>query len=258
MYLNKNENFKNSIMLSEELKKLIDASLTDGVLTDKERAVIRKRALAENVDPDEVDLLLDSEVQKIQQKKQNDVAKVRKCPNCGAVISGIEVVCPECGYKLTGKAINSTRELADKINAIMTSNEEQYTKIVTTKDEKGNEHTNNLGEENRRKAINQLIRSFPIPNTEEDLLEFLMTMSSDVKSSGDDDELHAAYLAKYKECVTKAKVLFQGNPKFDAAMESTKISWWQGLSSTTRILIILLASFAIMGIIGVLCSICGQ
>ena len=55
-------------MFSEDLSKLIEASLVDGVITDQERAVIRKRALLEGVDPDEVDLLLDAEVQKITKK----------------------------------------------------------------------------------------------------------------------------------------------------------------------------------------------
>lgn len=42
-------------MFSKELQQLINASLTGGDLTDKEREVIRKRALLEGIDPDEVD-----------------------------------------------------------------------------------------------------------------------------------------------------------------------------------------------------------
>ena len=51
-------------MFSEELNKLIEAAFVDGVLTDKERSVILKRAKAEGADLDEVELLLDAEVQK--------------------------------------------------------------------------------------------------------------------------------------------------------------------------------------------------
>lgn len=51
-------------MFSEELNKLIEAAFVDGVLTEKERAVILKRAKAEGADLDEVELLLDAEVQK--------------------------------------------------------------------------------------------------------------------------------------------------------------------------------------------------
>ena len=49
-------------MYSDDLKKLIDAALVDGVITDKERFVIRKHAISEGVDPDEVDILLDAEL----------------------------------------------------------------------------------------------------------------------------------------------------------------------------------------------------
>ena len=45
-------------MLSEELNKLIEAALIDGIITEKERSVIKKRAIAEGVDPDEIDILL--------------------------------------------------------------------------------------------------------------------------------------------------------------------------------------------------------
>ena len=37
-------------MFSKELEEIIEAALADGVLTDKERAVLHKRALAEGVD----------------------------------------------------------------------------------------------------------------------------------------------------------------------------------------------------------------
>jgi hypothetical protein len=195
-------------MLSEELQKLVEASLTDGVLTDKERAIIRKRALLEGVDPDEVDLLLDSEVQKIQQQKQKDVAKVRKCPNCGAIISGLEVVCPDCGYKLSGEIVSSAQKLADKINEIMTSNDPMYLEVVKRKYNGGDgEEVIKIGEKRREKAINKLVDSFPIPNTEEDLFEFLLMM----RSSG--------YNSKYRECISRAKLLFPNSPKIKEIIE---------------------------------------
>ena len=74
-------------MFSKELQQLIEASLVDGVLTEKERTVIRKRALLEGVDPDEVDVILDAELSKISiAKSPKKHGEVRKCPNCGAVI----------------------------------------------------------------------------------------------------------------------------------------------------------------------------
>ena len=52
-------------LIPEELQALIDQYLTDGVLTEKERAVILKKGEGMGLDRDEIDLYLDAEVQKI-------------------------------------------------------------------------------------------------------------------------------------------------------------------------------------------------
>lgn len=98
-------------MFSEELNKLIEASLVDGVITDQERAVIRKRALLEGVDPDEVDLMLDAEIQKIRQKQQEAVAKVKKCPACGEIMPALSGTCPSCGHTVAVSKDDANQEL---------------------------------------------------------------------------------------------------------------------------------------------------
>lgn len=98
-------------MFSEDLQKLIEASLVDGVITDQERAVIRKRALLEGVDPDEVDLMLDAEVQKIRKKQEEAVAKVKKCPACGEIIPALSGVCPSCGHAVAVTKNDANQEL---------------------------------------------------------------------------------------------------------------------------------------------------
>lgn len=57
-------------MFSKELEEVIEAALADGVLTDKERAVLHKRAAAEGVDLDELDVVIDGRLAKA--KKQED------------------------------------------------------------------------------------------------------------------------------------------------------------------------------------------
>ncbi len=62
-------------MFSEELNKLIEAALADGVITNKERTIILKRAKAEGIDPDEVEIYLDAELhKKTMQNKRNAIA----------------------------------------------------------------------------------------------------------------------------------------------------------------------------------------
>lgn len=104
-------------MFSKELQQLIEASLVDGVLTDQERAVIRKRALLDGVDPDEVDVLLDAELQRIRQKQEEAVAKVKKCPNCGEIIPALSGVCPSCNYVISATK-KEDKELVDIVRSI--------------------------------------------------------------------------------------------------------------------------------------------
>lgn len=56
------------ILILEEIEALIQQYLTDGVLTDKERQVILRKAEGVGLDRDEIDLYLDAEVQKIDQQ----------------------------------------------------------------------------------------------------------------------------------------------------------------------------------------------
>ena len=108
-------------MFSEELKQLIEASLVDGVLTQEERGIIVKRAIAEGNDPAEVNLLLDAEVQKIKQRRQANAPKLNKCPACGEMLPALTGICPSCGYDVSqdnqNKELNT---LIEQINLSMT------------------------------------------------------------------------------------------------------------------------------------------
>jgi hypothetical protein len=54
-------------MYSEKLEKLITFALADGVLTDKKRQVLLKNAEAEGIDPDEFEMVLDGMLYEKQQ-----------------------------------------------------------------------------------------------------------------------------------------------------------------------------------------------
>ncbi|MBO6190753.1 MAG: hypothetical protein J6N92_08140 [Alloprevotella sp.] len=89
-------------MFSNALEQLINAAVTDGKLTDQERAVITRRAIAEGHDPQEVALIIDARLQALRQQQQAARPQVKKCPACGGILSGLETRCPSCGYQLGG------------------------------------------------------------------------------------------------------------------------------------------------------------
>ena len=101
----------------EELNILIQQYLTDGVLTDKERQVILKKAEGMGLDRDEVDLYLDAEVQKIDQQTDAIVCKSKgkACPYCGAPIPQLADKCPECGQFVTPEASEELKEILNQL-----------------------------------------------------------------------------------------------------------------------------------------------
>lgn len=178
---------------SQALEEVIEAALADGVLTDKERAVLHKRAAQEGVDPDELDVVIEGRLAKM--KRETDWLKpappasekrgnIVKCPSCGAPIEAGAVSCKECGYVFTNVAANrSSEKLAEKISFLLHS--------------KANE--NHIVEE---------IKNFPLPTGKEDLMEFIASMDAKRKEQG---PLQQAYRAKFNEAITKAKTFFSND-----------------------------------------------
>ncbi len=232
-------------MFSEDLSKLIEASLVDGVITDQERAVIRKRALLEGVDPDEVDLLLDAEVQKITKKPLTEKqGNIKKCPACGAIYEAGDVKCSQCGYTFVNVAANqSSVILAKKLEKIISG--------FNKKDEDGELDTDRLDD-----LLGSAIRNFPVPTSKEDLLEFIPSMESKWSSTSTDSECQKeAYKAKYYECLAKAKALFGNDPHFQYFFEhedqmKKKLFVWSRMTNEKKFLMGLLCLFAF-------CLLCG-
>ena len=204
-------------MFSKELEEVIEAALADGVLTDKERAVLQKRAQAEGVDSDELDVVIEGRLAK--KKKEEDwlrpappraaesskVGNVKKCPNCGAQYQPGTGKCPECGHLFQNMEGNSSaQKMAEGIQHIMDEN-------VALLD------VFNIG---RFKKMERFISDFPIPNTKDDMLEFIMSLDSKRKMR-DSNGLQSAYNAKYKEVIKKAKIYFAGDQQVESAIRMT-------------------------------------
>ena len=68
-------------MYSKELEELIESVLADGVVTDQERTVLRKRAQACGEDPDEVMIVVDGRLAKMKKASAPTTPTVDKRGN---------------------------------------------------------------------------------------------------------------------------------------------------------------------------------
>ena len=105
---------------------------------------------------------------------------IHKCPLCGEILNSFVLTCPSCGYDIRGKkSSDSVHEFAIRL---LQSNDEKQ-KIM-------------------------LIRSFPIPNSKEDILEFVILASTNIENKMD-NELSDAWQAKFEQAYQKASLLFK-------------------------------------------------
>lgn len=139
--------------------------------------------------------------------------ELHKCPNCGELLNAFEASCPACGYELRGsRAANAVRELSTKLEAIEKSREQSKSHSLIGK-LYGSD--GQIGKTDEQKI--SLIRSFSIPNTKEDIFEFMILASSniDAKLYGitnysimtvSQREVSDAWYAKFGQAYEKAKI----------------------------------------------------
>ena len=138
-------------MFSERLEKLIQSSLQDGILTDQEKAAIIKRAKAEGEDIDEVEIYIDSLLQKRQKELNNSDVK----------------------REANTKQSYSMQILSKRLNAISLTDDELKEIEKAAPAVKAGKRSDFLVS----KQIN-MITTFPVPNTKEDIIDFLSTSIS--------------------------------------------------------------------------------
>ena len=175
-------------MFSKELENLIQATLEDGKLEDNEKAALVKRAQKEGVDLDELEIYINSILQRRQRElnQKNDALeaeyeKKKKeaigpvCPKCGKQVPPMTLKC-DCGYEFTNNKSNSSVQLLfEKISKIQ-SQPFSNTNSVTP------EYRGEMKQ--RTEQILSLIQLCPVPNTKEDIIEFLSLAISNSKLKG--------------------------------------------------------------------------
>ncbi len=142
---------------------------------------------------------------------------IYKCPNCGDVIPSFHRNCPRCGFELREtKASSAVNEFARKIEELEALRKEEkshggiFDRVVSISTSSSID-----------KQIISLIKNFTVPNTKEDLLEFMILATSNIEAGAYNQyngvkprklELNEAWLSKAKQVYQKAKSSY-GNEK---------------------------------------------
>lgn len=115
-----------------------------------------------------------------EKRKTAYQGKLFKCPNCGEVLNSFEMNCPTCGYEIRGaKATESISDLEYRLEAAKTVEEKA-----------------------------SIIRHFPIPNTKEDIIEFLILASTNADEKLD-NEISSAWVVKLEQVIQKARLIIK-------------------------------------------------
>lgn len=150
---------------------------------------------------------------------------IHKCPNCGEVLDSFCSSCPTCGYELRDVSSSSsihelTRKLEEISSQKMPAYEEKKSvlKKLVGKDFKKEDEAKEMQkrfEQQKQQEMASLISNFTIPNSREDILEFLILAASniDTKNSMNDD-VTTAWITKLDQVYQKAELSMRDHPDF--------------------------------------------
>ena len=136
--------------------------------------------------------------------------KIYKCPNCGETLRSFVRNCPTCGFELRGtKATSAVREFALKLEAIESRREYERPRGLFSR----TANLDRIAKTDEQKI--SLIQSFSVPNTKEDMLEFMILATSNVNMrsydstntniSKSEKAINDAWMSKIKQVYEKAK-----------------------------------------------------
>ena len=152
---------------------------------------------------------------KLEQEKAAEAA--HKCPKCGQPLSGITAVCPLCGYEIRNvKTASAITELTKEINKL---NQRRNTVTDAIAAKISGRHENPTDEK-----IASLIQNFVVPNTKEEIFEFMILaagfmdakfLAGKQKVSELADIVIKAWANKFEQTFQKAKISFGQDEDFE-------------------------------------------
>jgi hypothetical protein len=202
--------------MNPEIDNLINMALADGEVTEKERGIILRKAESLGLDVDEIEMILDGKIALYNQQSTNSTRSIntkegdiKKCPSCGAAVNSFQTSCTDCGHEFRNtQAANSIQKLYDEFQKIEESERSRERSWMQKMD-------GDLGVQ-KSVVTRQIsaLAAFPVPNTKEDLLEFLSIASSEASKSVSwfigmgqhpDYLFKKAWLSKCEQVIHKAR-----------------------------------------------------
>ena len=160
------------------------------------------------------------------ERKTSYEGEIKKCPTCGAVLSSMQAFCPDCGFELNGRTgSDAVKEFQEGLTSLNARLAEILSNSNLSEDER------DYAEEAMEKQIASHITVFPVPNTVQDITEFMLIASQNMTSQTNvNGAVTKAWEAKAKQVYEKAKISFgkQANFKqietlyFEAANKAQK------------------------------------
>lgn len=154
------------------------------------------------------------------QRQQEYVGKVFKCPNCGGVVNQSDTVCSTCGYHLSGKkAVSSAIDFQQQIMQVEMARQDRRISFWDRRE----------ALDATDKKIIALIKSYPIPNSIDDVVEFFhlaignIDVAKSKKSIFNSDDwdggsreraISNAWVGKLQQIYKKAELFFPHEPEF--------------------------------------------
>jgi hypothetical protein len=200
-------------MYNPDIENLINLALADGELTEKEKQILYKKAESAGIDLDEFELVLEAKLFERQKSKKESAAPksdklgdVKKCPGCGAISQSFATRCSDCGIEFRNiDASKNITKFFDKLDELESSRKDNL--FDTNKQET----TTSVGTllkwwffwwiliplklityiVNKSKPAKwsvtdtrkeELIMNFPVPNSREEIVEFITLSVSKIQS----------------------------------------------------------------------------
>jgi hypothetical protein len=172
--------------MNKDIETLIELALADGNITDEERAVILRKAMELGVERDEAEMIIEGRLHQYEAKRRTNkevLGNITTCPKCAAVIGSYTTNCSYCGHEF--RNIDSTHSMKDVVKRL------DEAEITARKSKSDYGLVDGLlamldretaMERRVYDAKSNVLQSFPIPNTREDIVEILALSVSQVST----------------------------------------------------------------------------